>query len=125
MRNWRSRLGKKGEMLARKFLRGKGYKIIAVNFSCRYGEIDLICRDRDVTVFVEVKTRSNCFYGLPQHSIGTKKINRLFSTAQFYISNYARGQSEEGAFRFDVVSIIWGETIQIELLKDALTRNLH
>lgn len=119
MQNQRGLLGKKGEKLARQFLRRKGYRIITANFSCRYGEIDLICRDGDVTVFVEVRTKSSCAYGLPQESIMAKKIRHLLTAAQFYITNYVQGQPEEKAFRFDVVSIIWGAFVQIELIKDA------
>lgn len=121
MQNQRGLLGKKGEKLARQFLLRKGYRIIAANFSCRYGELDLICRDRDVTVFVEVRTKSSCAYGLPQQSIGAKKVRHLLAAAQFYITNYVQGQPEEKAFRFDVVSIIWGEPIKIELIKGAFS----
>ena len=98
------------------FLEQKGYIMIAKNFSCKLGEIDLIARQGKTIVFIEVKTRSSCEFGLPQESIGPKKVRHLRRCAQFYINKFS-GQ-EEG-FRLDVVSIILSDPPQIELLVNA------
>ncbi|MBU3933393.1 MAG: YraN family protein [Candidatus Omnitrophica bacterium] len=116
MHRYKQDLGAKGEGLALQFLRRRGYKIITRNFSCRFGEIDIIARQGKATVFVEVKTRSSCGFGLPQDSVRRDKIKHLLRCAQFYIKNYA---DPEGNFRFDVVAIVLGDTSRINLIKNA------
>lgn len=116
MESFKQLLGTKGEKLALQFLRRKGYKILVKNFACRTGEIDIIARDGEDTVFIEVKTRSSDAFGLPQASVCPKKRKHIFRTAQFYIKNYI---GVEENFRFDVVSIVLGDTIKIELIKNA------
>ncbi len=116
MSRYKQALGKRGERLARQFLRQRGYKIVASNFSRRFGEIDIIaCQDKTI-VFVEVKTRTSSEFGLPQEGIKAEKIRHLFRSAQCYIKKYARPDEN---FRFDVVSIILGHTPRIELIKNA------
>ncbi len=68
-------LGKKGEELAEKFLRDKGYDIIAKNWRYDKDEIDIIARDGDEIVIVEVKTRSTDFYGFPEDAVDSQKKN--------------------------------------------------
>jgi putative endonuclease len=116
MNRYKQKLGEMGEKTAVQFLRRKGYRIIARNFSCRLGEIDIIARREKTTVFVEVKTRSSRAFGLPQESITKEKIKHLRRCAQFYIKSHAG--SEEN-FRFDVVSIISGNCPQIQLIQNA------
>lgn len=110
-------LGAKGERLALQFLHRKGYKIITRNFSCCLGEIDIIARQGKTTVFIEVKTRSSCAFGLPQDAIKTGKIKHLRRVAQFYIKNCA---DPDGEFRFDLVAIVLGNKPEIHLIKDIL-----
>ena len=75
-------LGKLGERLATLYLLDRGYKLIQANYrSIRWGEIDLIMRDGEVFVFVEVKTRNPLKYGKPK-KMGTFKRHRLFSLTQ-------------------------------------------
>lgn len=116
MDKYKQNLGAKGEKTALQFLCRNGYKIITRNFSCKLGEIDIIARQGKTTVFIEVKTRSSCEYGTPQDAINPKKIKHLQRSAQFYIKNYAH---PEDNFRFDVVSIIYGNTTKIDLIKNA------
>jgi len=99
-----------------RFLRRKGYKIIARNFSSPVGEIDIIARQGREMVFIEVKARSSPDFGWPEEAISREKIKHLFRAAQFYIK---RNAHSEEIFRFDVVSIIFGEKPQITLIKDA------
>lgn len=117
MGKYKQTLGAKGERLALRFLRQRGYKILSRNFSCRFGEIDIIARQDEVTVFIEVRTRSSCEFGLPQESIKPDKIKHLLRSAQYYINRFGNPERE---FRFDVVAIILGQRPKIELIKAVL-----
>lgn len=116
MNKIKQRIGQKGEKIARQFLLQLGYKIIARNFLCRFGEIDIIAKHERTIVFIEVKTRSSDIFGLPQEAIRKDKIKHLRRCAQFYIKNYA---DPEENFRFDAVSIVLSHPPQIELIKNA------
>lgn len=74
----------KGEDLAAKFLKEKGYKIIERNFRKGYGEIDIIAIQGRTLVFVEVKTRTSNQFGTPLEQISFFKLKSLIKTAQFY-----------------------------------------
>lgn len=74
----------RGEDLAAKFLKEKGYKIIDRNFRKGYGEIDIIAVKDKILVFVEVKTRTGNLYGSPFEQISYFKLKSLIKTAQFY-----------------------------------------
>lgn len=76
--------GKLGEDAAVKVLAKQGYKIIARNFRSKFGEIDLIAVDRDVLVFVEVKTRWTKEYGYPEEAVNYWKIRSIIKTGQYY-----------------------------------------
>jgi putative endonuclease len=116
MKKYKQALGSKGERLALNFLHAHGYKILMRNFSCRFGEIDIIARQGKTTVFIEVKTRSSTEFGQPQDSIGPDKIKHIFRCAQFYIKN--NGYSDE-EFRFDIISIVLTDKPKIELIRNA------
>ena len=102
----RVRLGRQGESLARQYLLQAGYRILAANYRCPWGEIDLVAQDGEELVFVEVRTRRSSAYGSPQESITPEKIERLQATAQDYLQNHTPepGRSEL-QWRIDLVSI--------------------
>ena len=110
-------LGTKGENLAVTFLKKKGYKIIARNYKTFIGEIDIIAKDGNTTVFIEVKTRTNDSFGYPFEAVHNKKRQKLKNIALLYLKN--RGQ--ESSVRFDVLSIIYTDNGKetIEHIKDA------
>lgn len=97
-------LGKEGELVAERFLRKKGYRLVARNYRCTAGEIDLIAWDRRVLVFVEVKTRTGDAFGTPLEAVGTRKQRKMTQVAQHFLSH--RGLHQQEA-RFDVVGISW------------------
>ena len=97
-------LGNRGERKAARFLRKQGYRILARQYKNRIGEIDLIARDGEFTVFVEVKTRQSAAAGLPVEAVDSHKQRKLTQTALAYLKR--RGMLETRC-RFDVVSIIW------------------
>ncbi|MBI2595602.1 YraN family protein [Candidatus Daviesbacteria bacterium] len=112
------RTGKKGEELACNYLKKSGYKILSRNFLIRGGEIDIIARDGDILVFVEVKARYSHEYGLPKESITPWKIKALKKSALFYIQKINWGNNP---YRFDLVGIDYAfskDSPDIELIKN-------
>ncbi len=95
-------IGNLGEKIAKKYFKKQGYKIIKQNFTNRAGEIDLIVKNKDQLVFVEVKTRTNQNFGYPEESIDSRKQNKIIRTAQNYL--YKEKIFSEN-YRFDVISI--------------------
>ena len=96
------RSGAEGETLACRHLQDQGYRILARNFRCRSGEIDVVARDGDVTVFVEVKDRRGRSHGEGHESVTFGKRMRVVRAARLYAAS--NGLSET-PIRFDVVSI--------------------
>ncbi len=99
------RIGQEGEDIACRALRERGYRIIARNWSCRFGEIDIIAREEDVLVFVEVKLRSDTEFGGAPAAVTPRKRARMIAAARCF---FAQTQPELPA-RFDVVAIDQGE----------------
>ncbi len=93
-------LGNVGEKAAKKFLIGKGFEFIAENYFTRKGEIDLIFRENDILIFVEVKTRKNKSH--LDIALGLQKVKHIRASAEIFI------EKEEISFnemRFDVVFV--------------------
>jgi putative endonuclease len=78
------RIGKWGEETATEYLTLKGYEIIGRNIRTPYGEIDIVAKQKDVMVFVEVKTRTSNKMGLPEESITPRKRQHMLSAAEHY-----------------------------------------
>ena len=91
-----------GEGIAAAWLRLKGYRIEARNWRCPQGELDLVARDGDTLVFVEVKTRTTGSAGRPEEAVNRRKQARLVRLAQAYL---ARLGGEPPPCRFDVVAV--------------------
>ncbi len=90
-----------GEAFVAEHLRKNGYEIIAGQFRCRMGEIDLIAKQDDVLCFVEVKTRTGTEYGLPREFVGPKKQQRIRAAANTYLAQYGL----DCPMRFDVAEV--------------------
>jgi putative endonuclease len=97
--NARAELGARAEALAADYLARQGLVLVARNFRTRRGEIDVIVRDRDTLVFVEVRLRSRAAYGGAAASITPAKRARLLAAAQAYLATLAR----EPPCRFDAI----------------------
>ena len=108
--------GSQAEDLARHFLEARGLKLVTRNFRCRSGELDLIMRDGEQLVFVEVRSRRHTRYGTPAESVTRTKQQRLLRTAAFYLQR----QRLDLPCRFDVVAILQpdGEP-QVEWIRNA------
>jgi putative endonuclease len=99
-------LGRTGEKQAERFLRRLRYRIVARNYRCPAGELDLIALDHDTVVFVEVKTRADREHGDPQDAVNLAKQRQLVRCARYFLQHT---QSEDRTCRFDVVAITLGE----------------
>jgi len=110
-------LGKKGEALALRFLKKRGYQIIERNYVCKMGEMDIIAKEKDTLVFVEVKTRTSTTFGPPQLAVDPAKQMQLSKVALSFLKEK---RLEDAKARFDVVAILLGpKGEEIELIRDA------
>lgn len=78
-------LGRDGETVATSFLEKNGYTILKRNFAFKTGEIDIIAKFEETVHFVEVKTRKSKEYGTPAMAVNTKKQQKIFSTAEYFL----------------------------------------
>jgi putative endonuclease len=103
-------VGAWAERVACVFLESQGYEIVKRNFYTRFGEIDIIAKDENYLVFIEVKYRKSKEYGFPSQAVTYKKQQRIRRSCEFYLIRY--GIKEETPIRFDVVEII-GKKIRV------------
>lgn len=101
----RGELGRSGEALAEAYLQARRFRIVTRNFRCRAGEIDLVARDGEALVFVEVRSRRGARAGTGLESVTPAKQARVARVAQYYLA--AHGLAETPS-RFDVVGIDFG-----------------
>lgn len=110
--------GERGEDLAAERLRKLGYRIVERTYRDRPGEIDLIARDGETIVFVEVRSRSRTDSGAPEETISDAKRRTLVRTAEKYLR---RKKLDDAPARFDVISIVWHDDgPRIEHFRDAI-----
>lgn len=96
-------LGELGERLAARHLQGLGYRLVDRNVRSRLGELDLVCRDGDELVFVEVKARRGLWGSAPEEKVDARKVERLTRLAEAYLAG--RGL-DEAMWRIDVVAVV-------------------
>lgn len=94
--------GQAAESLAADYLQRQGLAVLERNYRSLHGEIDLVCREGDTLVFVEVRYRSRSDYGTPAETVGAHKQARLRATAEHYLLTH-RGSKSNG--RFDIVAV--------------------
>jgi putative endonuclease len=94
-------VGAVAERLAADYLLGLGFTLLATNYACKGGEIDLVCDDSGTLVFVEVRARKGHRFGSPEETVVPVKRRRLILAARHYLARHG----EERACRFDVVAI--------------------
>ena len=111
--NDRKELGAWGEEKAVQYLRRKGYKILDRNYSCRFGEIDLIVSDRHYLVFVEVKTRRSAVFAEAREFVGAAKQSRIRSAASLWLASHETQLQP----RFDVIEIYGTENMPYRKLQ--------
>ncbi|MDD2707419.1 MAG: YraN family protein [Verrucomicrobiae bacterium] len=96
-------LGEWGEWQAAKFLQKHGFKILLKGYRCKMGEIDLVAREQDILVFVEVKTRQTIHYGDPASAVTPQKQRHICRVALDYLR---RLRNPEIPVRFDIVEVV-------------------
>lgn len=106
-------LGRVGENKACAFLKKQGIKIIERNYKNAFGEIDVIAKDKEYIVFIEVKTRTSDVYGAPSEAVDTRKRGKYLRIAQGYL---ASKDLNDSPVRFDVIEV---ENDAINHIKDA------
>jgi len=111
----RLRLGAAGEDMAEAWYRREGYEILARNWRCREGEIDIICARRSVLVICEVKTRTTDAYGHPAEAVTFAKQRRLRRLASRWLES-SNGRARPATIRFDVAAVLAGE---LQIIEDA------
>ena len=115
-------LGDRGEAAAAQYLRKRGCQLLASQWRCRYGELDLVARDRDGTIcFVEVKLRGGDLAGLPREAVDRRKRERLRTAAEAYLSQH---DLEDAPARFDVAEVYTDQdhrSLRLEYLENAFT----
>src|SRR4051812_21215712 len=104
----RDTLGDRGENVAARYLRNRGFRILTRNFRCPLGEIDIVARDGQTLVFCEVKTRSyeddNGVGITPEDQVNPVKRHQISKAARYYLSRYG---TVPPPARFDVVAVVW------------------
>lgn len=116
----RRQVAARGEEAAASYLAGRGYRLICRNYRCRLGEADIVARDGDTVVFVEVKARRGVSHGLPQEAVDRRKQARLGRVARHFLS--VRG-IHDAPCRFDVVAVQLDEegVSALDLIRGAFT----
>lgn len=113
-----NKAGAQAEQLAAQYLQQQGLKLLQTNYTCRFGEIDLILQDGEAHVFAEVRLRSGTAFGGAAASIDARKQAKLIRTAQHYLSQLKRMPP----CRFDAILMQSPDRIDnIEWIKNAFT----
>ncbi len=102
MATHRIRLGKWGEGVAVRFLQEKGYVLLATNYRCRWGEVDIVAQEGEELVFVEVRTRRGVEFGTPEESVTAAKARKLVATAQEFLQEHDQAHA---GWRIDLIAI--------------------
>ena len=111
------KIGADAESIAVTYLEANGLVLLTRNYHCRQGEIDLIMRDGNFLVFIEVRYRKNNLYGSASESVTRQKQRRLLTTASYYLQN--ERCNADTRCRFDVISISGQHNPKIDWIKDA------
>jgi len=107
------KLGQLGEEIAKDYLQKKGFDILEHNCKNKYGEIDLVCKDKDGIIFVEVKTRIGELFGGPEGSLNRNKIRRLIKNSQAYMAWRVK-PGELSSYRIDAVCVVLDQDKKIK-----------
>lgn len=118
--DYKQKLGQRGEEIAISYLRQQGYTILARNWRCPVGELDIVAREGDMLAFVEVRTRRGSRFGTPEESITLPKQAKLIEVAQTYLQEAGL---QDVAWRIDVIAIEAGrrgEVKRLNLIRNAI-----
>ena len=111
---WRRWFGTRAERAAESFLRKLGYRILVRNFTCQFGELDLIVLDKSTIVFVEVRSTEECDGERPAASVDDAKQRRLSRLALYFLK---QKKLLDHAARFDVLTVSWPEGSKVPTIE--------
>lgn len=112
----RRQRGQEAESVATNFLKNLGYKIVERNFFTRFGEIDIICKDGDILVFVEVRSLKRRDFH-PLQTLSRQKMNRILKAIEWYLTkNELYGKQD---CRLDIIGVIVSNSNEVVHIKDA------
>lgn len=121
MKKWNQTQGQRGEGLAVAYLEARGFQVLQRNYRCPLGELDLVAREGEHLVFVEVKCRTSSRFGHPAEAVGYRKKKRLERLARYYLREH---RLENQPCRFDVVSVVLSRgQASVELFRNAFGVN--
>lgn len=106
----RGDIGKHGEEIARKYLEDKGYGILEQNYRTKRAEIDIIAREHDMLVFVEVRTKHHEQFGSPEETLNYKKRMKILRNAGAYVARV----KHQGPYRIDAVCVVLNQQQKVE-----------
>ena len=115
--NIKKLIGDRGERKVAKIYQRKGYKIIARNFSCKFGELDIVAQKGDMIVIIEVKTRKNDKYAQAKEFVDYRKQNRIRNTADLFLQQ--QGLTDK-IIRFDVAEV-YTDNDTVNITEDAFS----
>lgn len=114
-------LGTLGEELACRFLEEKGYQLLEKNWRFSRAEVDIIAKDGDILVFIEVKTRSSEYFGKPEEFVSAQKETLISDAAAVYMEKIGH----EWEIRFDIIAVLHNQTTtKISHFEDAFFPSL-
>ena len=117
VRNSAKDVGQEGEDIAFSYICQQGYRVVDRNYRCPHGEIDLVAKDDETFVFIEVKSRQSTLFGQPEEAVDFRKRKKLSTVALWYL---AEKKINNYHARFDVVSILLSkQPPEIKLFRDA------
>lgn len=106
MKTFKRLTGDKGEKIVAKYLKKHKYKVLERNFETRYGEIDIICKNKECLCFVEVKTRKAGSLFRPYLAVNRNKQLRIIKSAYAYLK---KNPCEDRMYRFDIAEVLYDE----------------
>ena len=101
-KKYNKKIGSFGEMLVITYLENMNYEILDKNYKTKFGEIDIIAKDKKEYVFIEVKTRQNFHYGMPCEAVNERKQKHIWNATRYYIYSH---KLEDQYIRIDVIEI--------------------
>jgi len=119
MKMHQNNAGLAAEQLAATFLTNNGLKLVTQNYHCRYGEIDLVMKEANTLVFIEVRLRSNSQFGSAGASITLHKQRKLIATAEHYLQTHHTTSRGDTACRFDAILMSKADLNSIEWVRNA------
>ncbi|MBU5426518.1 YraN family protein [Tissierella pigra] len=108
--------GRKGELIAKEYLVSNGYNILDINYRNKIGEIDLIALDKDILVFIEVKTRTNTKFGYAYEAVNRKKQEKIIYCSQLYIK---QNRLLDYQMRYDIIEVYLTPNLKINHIQNS------